>query len=175
MNPILDLFRVTVERFPDRVAISDGERSYTFCELWHGAACLASSIVPSGCAVGVFVNRTAESLLLFLSVVFSGNYYVPLDPALTEEKRKHIIGDAQISVLLGAEENRVLLDGFNGTFLTSADAAENEREVPQADSDTPLYMIYTSGSTGAPKGGAEESRRRAQLPFRLYITIPVHS
>lgn len=38
MNPILDLFRVTVERFPDRVAISDGERSYTFCELWHGAA-----------------------------------------------------------------------------------------------------------------------------------------
>lgn len=152
MNPILDLFRMTVQRFPERIAIADRERSYSFRALWHNAACLASAIVPTGRAVGVLVNRRADTLVLFLATVFSGNYYVPLDPSFPAEKRSAIIQDAQISLLLGGEEHRALLAEFEGTFLTLADCGQQECEVPQADADTPLYMIYTSGSTGAPKG-----------------------
>ena len=152
MNPILDLFRQTVQRFPERIAVADSQREYSFRELWHTAACLAAEIPPTGQAVGVLVNRGADTLVLFLAVLFSGNYYVPLDPSLPVQKREHILRDAGISVLLGGEENRPLAAEFQGAFLTLADRGEQERPVPQACADTPLYMIYTSGSTGTPKG-----------------------
>lgn len=152
MNPILDLLCASVDRFSDRIAVSDRDKSVGFAELRHNAACLGAEIRGSGRAVGVFVNRGADTLSLFLAVVFSGNYYVPLDPELPAEKRKAILEDAEIGTILGDESNRCLLDGFSGSFLTLDDCGRDECTIPEANADTPLYMVYTSGSTGKPKG-----------------------
>lgn len=152
MNPILDCFSATADRFPERIAIADREKSYTFRELWHKAACLAGAIPSHGRAIGVFVNREAETAVLFLAAVFSGNYYVPLDPDMPESKREIILEDAEIGLVLGNESNRSMLGAYEGSFLTIAECAASECPVPEATDDTPLYMLYTSGSTGRPKG-----------------------
>lgn len=152
MNPILDFFRDSVDKYPSRIAIADRDKAVSFRELWHSAACLASAIPTQNHAVGVFVNRGADTLALFLAVIFSGNYYVPLDPELPCEKLNSIFDDAEITTVLGDDTNRSLLPDFSGLFLTASDGGQIECLVPEADSDTPLYMVYTSGSTGKPKG-----------------------
>lgn len=152
MNPILDRLRATVERFPERIAVADAERAYSFRALWHEAACLAARIEQRGGGVGVLVERGAETAVLFLAVTLSGNYYIPLDPALPTQKRRAILDDAALTLVLGGAAGRALLAQENVSYLTLADAAAQECAVPEADADTPLYMVYTSGSTGKPKG-----------------------
>lgn len=68
MNPILDCLRATVERFPERIAVADAKRSYSFRALWHEAACLAARIAQRGRGIGVLVERGAETAVLFLAV-----------------------------------------------------------------------------------------------------------
>lgn len=152
MNPVLDCLCATVSRFPDRIAIADRDHSYTFGELWHRAGCLANAISLKNQAIGVFANRDADTAVLFLAVIFSGNYYVPLDPEMPAEKRQSILEDAEIRLILGNPSNLPLLEGYSGSFLTLSDSAESKASVPEADDTTPLYMVYTSGSTGKPKG-----------------------
>ncbi len=152
MNPVLDCLRSTVARFPQRIAVADEHCTYSFSELWHTAACLAARIPQRGRGVGVMVERNAQTAVLFLAVTISGNYDIPIDPALPPHKRDVIIEDAEISVMLGSDAVRALLADYTGDFLTLADAAGEERPIPEAEADTPLYMVYTSGSTGKPKG-----------------------
>lgn len=152
MNPILDFVRATVDRFPEQVAIADRDQAISYSALWHTASCLGSVIPDTGSAVGVFVNRGADTLALFLAAIFSGNFYVPLDPELPAEKLHSILADAEIQTILGDDCNRPLLVDFSGRFLTLADCGQEECAVPEVQTDTPLYMVYTSGSTGKPKG-----------------------
>lgn len=152
MNPILDCLRTTVARFPERIAVADAKRSYSFRALWHEAACLAARIAQRGRGIGVLVERGAETAVLFLAVTLSGNYYIPFDPALPPQKRQAILADASLTLMLGSEEGRALFAGEAVSYLTLADAAAQECAIPEAGVDTPLYMVYTSGSTGKPKG-----------------------
>lgn len=80
---ILNFFEETVQRFPQKTAIAYKEISYSFSDLSHQAKCLAERILQAGQTgkpVGVFVNRGADTAVLFLAVLYSGNYYIPIDP-----------------------------------------------------------------------------------------------
>lgn len=173
MNPVLCCLERTVEKYPDKVAIADQEKEYTFRDMQVLAQRMGTVVREKengGHAVGVFVERNAETAVLFLGVVYSGNYYVPLDPELPDAKLKAIFADASLYTILGGEDHQQLLDriGFHGNFLTLEDISDIPAEMPEAGVDTPLYMVYTSGSTGKPKGvlkshGAMESYLHAYL------------
>ena len=157
MNPILSRFEQTVREQPDKLAAAYEDERYSFAELRSLSARLGSSVKtkqPQPGAVGVLVRRGAAAVAEFLAVVYAGSFYVPLDPDMPDHKIRTILDDAGIRVLLGAEEDRPLLErvGFSGAFLTPADAGTEEAEPPEAGENTPLYMVYTSGSTGKPKG-----------------------
>lgn len=157
MNPVLDCLLTTVSSYPEKTAIADKENSFTFSALASYSARLGNTVLRR-CekvgAVGVFVNRNAETAVLFLSVLYAGGFYVPLDPDLPSSKLSSIIEDAGISLLLGSEDNRPRLSeiSFNGDFLTVEHMDEHECSVPDRSPDSPLFMVYTSGSTGKPKG-----------------------
>ena len=157
MNPILSRFEQTAAAFPAKTAAACEHTRYTFSALRRLAARLgaaAAKAQPEPGAVGVLVHRDADTVAAFFAVLYAGSYYVPLDPDMPTHKLQTILADAGIRVLLGAAEDRPLLEtlGFDGIFLTPADAAGEERSAPEAGPDTPLYMVYTSGSTGKPKG-----------------------
>ena len=102
----------------------------------------------------MFADRSAEAVLFCLAVLYSGNFYIPIDPDLPEKKMQAILDDAGPEVLLGSEEAAKLLDAvhFSGRYLTLSAASDTPRALPDTAGDDPLYMIYTSGSTGKPKG-----------------------
>ncbi len=157
MNPILDRFEQTVQRFPEKPAVTCRDEYYTFSQLKELAQKLATRIVESdtkGTPVGVLVTRDCITTIFFLSVLYSGNFYVPLDPEMPHAKLTKIINDAEISLVLCEEEQKALLEeiGFTGQILTLKDQVYKPAAVPESTDDTPAYLIYTSGSTGEPKG-----------------------
>ncbi len=157
MNHVLDRFEKTVSQFPDKTAVSCREERYSFSQLENLSQRLGKRVAESGVEnepVGVIVNRGCDTAVFFLAVLYSGNFYVPLDPDMPKEKLRGIITDANIQIVLCDEENATLLQklAFQGQILTLKDLAEQPAQAPLVENDTPLYLIYTSGSTGQPKG-----------------------
>ena len=157
MHSILSRFEEIVERYPDKTAIADSRRTFTFRQLRDAAVGLAAALPGDmeNQPVGVFVNRTAETAVLFLAAVYGGGFYIPLDPDLPVGKLQAILEDARPRCLLGGAENRELLASLSweGVYLTAADGERDGTPGEHPTSaDTPLYMVYTSGSTGKPKG-----------------------
>lgn len=157
MSNILQLFEATTCRYPEKTAIAYKDHHYSFLELKDNARRLASTISKDhgpNAPIAVIVNRDAETLILFLSVIYSGNYYIPIDPEMPLMKIHTILDDAKVSLVLGNENHRELINKLNcdTCFLTLDNASTSLYDYHDVPDDTPLYMVYTSGSTGKPKG-----------------------
>lgn len=156
MTELLRRIDAASARFGEKTAMAFREEQVAFSDLRHRARCLAQVIQGFGVGrpIGVFANRSVEPGIWYLAVLYSGNFYVPLDPNLPEEKLRSIIDDAGFPCVIGSEENRAKLAAvcYRGRILTDADASDIECEDPMIGEDAPAYMVYTSGSTGKPKG-----------------------
>ena len=157
MTNVLAYLETAAELFPDKTAVALDDKKITFSELMHLSKKMGAVIADSGIknrAIGVIAERDIDTLALFFGAVYSGNFYVPIDPDMPVEKKKSIVEDSGMTVLLGRESNSDIVDSldFGGKFYTLDDAGDVEAELPETDREAPLYMVYTSGSTGKPKG-----------------------
>ncbi len=158
MGSVLDyLDRAAMQR-PDKTALSDGTRSYTFRSLRQTAYGLAWRLRDRGVtgqAVGIYAHRRAEVIVGMLACAASGNCYVPLNPLAPESKNARIITHAGVRFILGLEEGeyRGRAEGAEYLAWDGLDIVPRDGEPPvrPTERDT-LYIIYTSGSTGEPKG-----------------------
>lgn len=140
---------------PQKIAVALGENKYTFKELYEESIRLSSAIDSRYIKrpVVVFANREVETLLFFFAVIASGNFYVPLDPAMPIDKMKAIVNEIEPVCFFGNEKNRELATELDGQLeLLTIQAAGSYQHETEVLEDFPLYMIYTSGSTGKPKG-----------------------
>lgn len=156
MNNILEYLERNVELMPDKIALAINNETITFKELSIQSKKLAVTISKSSNdnGVAVFVNRGINTIVLFMAAIYSGNFYIPIDPNMPVEKIQSIINDANPSVILGEDANEELANAldFDGNFITLSDSSNEMCCLPEIGENSPLYMIYTSGSTGKPKG-----------------------
>ncbi len=156
MINILNFFEATVAAYPDKKAISFRDKQYSFGELSLLARCLANKLPKElrNQPIGIVSDRSVEVPIFFLAVLYSGNYYVPIDPDMPKDKIRMILSDADIKVIIGNSAYIDLLNQieFNGLFYTPEDADSNPCDFPTNNGADPIYMVYTSGSTGKPKG-----------------------
>ena len=79
------LFAAQVARTPEAVALSCGERSWTYRELEEAANRLAHLLAGQGAGPGQCVallfSRSAEAIVAILAVLKTGAAYLPIDPA----------------------------------------------------------------------------------------------
>ena len=167
MRNILEQLERTAACFPEKTACALEDSRLSFRELTALAARLGAVIDTGGKnrAVGVFAARDVFTPAFFFAALYSGNYYVPIDPDMKPEKKQAILDETDMRVILGTEENRALLEelSFTGAYLTPAQAAADSAAIPETGGDDPLYMVYTSGSTGKPKGILKS--HRAELSY----------
>lgn len=154
-SKILSKLYENADNFPNKAAVSYKEVTYSFGELLDKSKRLASAIDSQFTKrpIVVFANREAETLVFFMSIVISGNYYVPIDPEMPIEKIKSIVDDLEPVYFFGNETNKTIvteIDGLNKFLMKDSNGPFlHETEVMD---DFPLYMVFTSGSTGKPKG-----------------------
>ena len=79
------LFAEQVSARPEAVAISCGDRSWTYRELDEAsnrlAHLLAAHGVGPGECVALLLSRSAEAIVAMLAVLKTGAAYLPIDPA----------------------------------------------------------------------------------------------
>jgi amino acid adenylation domain-containing protein len=153
---------------PGKIALVDGDRSYTFEEIRRFAKSCATHLisrVDEICRpIAVFLPKCAETVLVDLGIVFSGNLYTNLDVKSPARRISLTIDNLQPRLIatsrtlapqlqqMGIGESQLLL--VEDIFDASAPIDESalaDRLARVVDTD-PLCIINTSGSTGVPKG-----------------------
>lgn len=150
------------ERAPGRLAMIDGARQLSYRELLRRTRRLARRLAELGVGpeirVGVSVERGPELLVAVLAVLEAGGVFVPIDPALPEERLRYQLMDSGADLLV-VRGGWTVPGGFQGTVLdVGAHAGPDGGDEPpggagaEIDPESAAYLIYTSGSTGRPKG-----------------------
>ncbi|MGC7299602.1 AMP-binding protein, partial [Mycobacteroides abscessus subsp. massiliense] len=97
------------------------------------------------------MSTSVEFIVAMLGVLKSGAAYMPIDPALPEERIEYLIADAKPRIVMRPQEFQVAEAAAAG--LADAPITDADRLRPLLP-DNLAYVIYTSGSTGRPKGVA---------------------
>ncbi|MFD8783727.1 amino acid adenylation domain-containing protein [Kitasatospora sp. NPDC059599] len=163
---VLDLFHRQADRTPDAVALVCGAERIDYAGLRSRANRLAHHLralgVGPGTVVGLLLDRGPDLLTAVLGVLGSGAAYLPVDPALPEDRIRYLFDDCASPVVVTdtARSARLAGDGRAGgrrLVLTDAHRAEiaarpDTAPALPADPAALAYVIHTSGSTGRPKG-----------------------
>lgn len=158
---ILQFLEQSAYRFPDKVALEDECEKITYREYEEKAKKIGSYLIEKlngkvNQPIAVLIDRNVSSIIAFMGVVYSGNFYVPIDATMPEERIKLIYDTLKPIMILdarrGKEEKDIdnVLDILNERNLSMNDRLDVIRD-QMIDMD-PLYAIFTSGSTGVPKG-----------------------
>ena len=163
---VLQMLEKTAERFPDKPAFSDenGFVGYADAVLRAKAigSCLAGRFVANGHrAVGVLTEKSKEMLVTLMGVIYSGNFYIPIDTEMPNDRIGLILDTVDPIAIIADEahlekarqllpEDRVLL--YGDAIQTPVDEAVLSRIRYAAIDTDPIYALFTSGSTGVPKG-----------------------
>ncbi|ETZ51032.1 non-ribosomal peptide synthetase [Mycobacterium avium] len=155
------LFAAQVARAADAVAITCGERSFTYREVEESANRLAHLLSGQGAGPGqrvaVVIPRSAEAVVAIFAVLKTGAAYVPIDPGVPAARLQFVLADSAPVAAVTTAEVRDRLDGFTGQIIDFDDPAVAEQPatgLPVPAADNIAYIIYTSGTTGIPKGVA---------------------
>ncbi len=162
-------------------ALAAGEERITYGELDRRADRLARRLLRRGLApespVGVFLERSPETVTALLAVLKAGGAYLPLDPAYPDERLELMLRDARAPVVLTQARlaGRLAVPGLAGVRIEDVGDPGDVGDVgdpgpvgdPGApgweDGDRLAYLMYTSGSTGRPKGVAVPHRGVVRL------------
>lgn len=169
---LLPRFAEMVARFPDHLAVQDGERSLTYRQLDAAANRVANALVAATgaepVAIALLFGQELEWIVATLGVWKAGKFWVALDLRHPRARLAAILDDAQTPLILTSIHHRDLAMTLAGV---GADAVDEQREwltvealLADYPADAPkvtvtsesyAYLVYTSGSTGRPKGVIE--------------------
>ncbi|HEX7186104.1 MAG TPA: amino acid adenylation domain-containing protein [Thermoanaerobaculia bacterium] len=171
---IHELFARSAERFPEAVALIDGETEVTYGELARRAARLASRLRALGVGpdvpVAICLERSAEMVIGLLGILQAGGAYVPLDLGYPRERLAWMLEDSEARIVVARGEVSQHIVGEGLRVVQVDDPGDGHwPALPPRPVSSPVgpeslaYILYTSGSTGRPKGVAVSHRSVVRL------------
>ena len=164
---LIELFEETVKCYPQKVAVIDKDREITFSALHQQSLRLASRLISMGIAqnkpVGVFLDKSIESVYANLGILYAGDFYMNLDIKTPAERIRNIIQLVEPAAIISTTRQIKPIEGIIPltTQVILLDEADETADVDTTailrrlstiiDTD-PSCIINTSGSTGTPKG-----------------------
>ncbi|MDQ6531223.1 amino acid adenylation domain-containing protein [Flavobacterium sp. LHD-85] len=173
---VIDLFELQVLTTPEKIAIKDDYRSFSYSELNQLSNKIAEYIIATfgeedKSPIAVLLSRSANLVAILLGIFKAGRSYIPLDPNFPKERLCYIVDNSQSKVLINengydlAEVGDVEILSLEN-ILEAIHAFDGNRSSIISSKET-AYIIYTSGSTGNPKG--VEIAHQSLLNFLISI------
>ena len=166
-------FRRQIDRHADKelLCTSDG-RSYSYADIDALSARLARLLTDLGNAPGdrvsVQVEKTPESLALYLACLRGGFVFHPLNMAYTARELEYFLHNAEPAVVVCDPKNEASLKGIadaagtrfiftldgdgDGSLIDRAIGKSTDFAVVERTADDLAALLYSSGTTGLPKG-----------------------
>ncbi|MFC3528160.1 amino acid adenylation domain-containing protein [Paracoccus mangrovi] len=167
-----EVFERQVRATPDATALICDGRVLSYDALNRRANRLAHRLIAEGVRpgdlVGLCSDRDFDIMVGILGILKAGAGYLPLDPALPEERVNYIIGDSRAAVIVHQDAQRAVVANAGARLIALVDGqcpgdwAETDPH-GLADLDGRIYVMYTSGTTGRPKGVQLTHRNVARL------------
>jgi amino acid adenylation domain-containing protein len=165
---IIDMFQKQVKRTPNKTAIINNEIELSYADLDHMTNALAEILISDYSAksqqvIAIHLERSHYLMVSILSIFKAGYGFVPIDPALPDNRIKEIMIDANITTLITTKKYNervykcledlhvkiVTIDDHSDLLIEEQNSAFNKANVKENDI---AYVLYTSGTTGMPKG-----------------------
>ena len=156
-----DDFVANAVQAPDRPAIIASGRTLSYGELLCETRALASRLRALGARpntlIAVVMDKGWEQLVGVLGILESGAAYLPIDPAIPQERLSYLLENGEVGVVLTQSWVEARYEWPAAVTRLKVDELERGATTPAAlpRAQTPddiAYVLYTSGSTGNPKG-----------------------
>lgn len=164
---IVDVFRATAQRVPQRIAMRYEDRAFTYADVDAASDRLASRLIAehhvvADQRVGISLVKSPELIIAVLAILKAGGAYVPLDTSYPAERLAYIIEDSGSALIVADATGREVISslGIDGVTFVDPVAGAQVGALSFAGPNpyAMAYVIYTSGSTGKPKGVMIEHR-----------------
>ncbi|HGO1816517.1 TPA: amino acid adenylation domain-containing protein [Staphylococcus aureus] len=156
---IVELFEKQVEKTPNNIAVVCGGEKLTYKELNNKANQLGHKLRSLGVKpndlIGLMTDRRVEMIIGIYGILKAGGAYVPIDPNYPEERKKYILKDSKVKILLTDQDMKIETYKEKIINLTKPTVYENRPSYNLthiSHINDLIYVIYTSGTTGKPKG-----------------------
>ena len=169
--------KINAKKFPEKVAIKDRGRRFTYPQLNQRTNRLAHSLLGLGLAKGdkvaVLLENCIEIVEIYLATAKTGLIIVPINFRLAGNEIEYIVNNSDAKAMVVHDlfaasvapvkdrlvkipaGNYIMVgeksDGYREYEAFIANASQDEPQSKVDPSDT-WVLIYTSGTTGKPKG-----------------------
>ncbi|KAI3333060.1 hypothetical protein F4824DRAFT_277782 [Ustulina deusta] len=172
-SSVISIFREQAAACPHRVAVKDSRTELTYTQLDAKSDDMARWLAKKSFAneklVGVYAERSCQTIIAYLGVLKANLAYVPLDVRSPASRVESILSsiEGRRLVLLGRDAQPPSMQLQHLDFVRIEDVLQHSRVEPNTHdpvNSTPpsaaslAYVMYTSGSTGKPKGVLIEHR-----------------
>lgn len=159
-------FEKVVQLYPDRLALKQGDRSFTYDRLNRAANRLAHFILSlRGTApepIGIYLTQQSAMVAALLGILKAGKFYLPLDPTFPQARNVAVARDCASAVIVTDRSSsstvaQIFGNEYRTVLLEDAEnMARDDNPGISISGDQYAYILHTSGSTGRFKGVAEK-------------------
>ena len=180
--------KTAAERWPDRIALIEGDERWAFAQLWADARACGSAMLAHGVAhgdrIGIWAPNSRDWIIAALGAQIAGAAIVPMNTRFKGQeaadilRRSHarlVFGPRQFlgtdyQALLAGEDlpdlqDFIRIDCDFDAFLARGKGADDpavDDALARLSGDDVSDIIFTSGTTGRPKGVIATHRQVVQ-------------